>query len=1066
MSFFRMISAAPKKFLNRHRRYGIRNRLFIFIAVLIGIALVISWRQRQTTINYVVNREKVDLEDESLNSTLNLQLALQTAYAQAVAKIASGPNDSPESHCDKLKLTLQPLDEEFGIRSGICEQVSRTDFSKLEYFDKNRLFENNVDEGSLPMWSEIFWTGQGHAGPDASGDLMAKEDSVEHAHIQLLLPCSNDDSGELQYWLVDFELSDLFKTMTKNVRSLTFIANDKTLKLGPNGSPRAADPRRDVGLEETRSSSPITDAITRFEKENPGRSGLLYCPTRSTFPRSDGVRLADLTSTCPTPIQTLIYSETVDLPPELFQMLSDTALAQIEKRLAGRDPFVRIGSLNQRIGQLRIRSSSPSTLERLKENIRLHARESTDARVNLRWNDIPMDDFVFSLHSIELPGARGKPDNIGYLVRSTALTEIKGSVQRDLNRINKVIGLFIVITLLSTFIVAEYLSGPLARMTEVTRKISRLLKLDDLDEEKLNELLEDLPRQRKDEAGVLAQQFEKTTRQLVLTTRGRLAERTENQKLRDQEAINAEVNEAKDRLLASVGHEMRQPLFPIFANVEDILDSETVGEKEKRRLQTVHKNARELQCLIEDILDYKRILQGNVEPKIEDTDLRELFDELEKHYEYAANERENKLYATVTRGIGSISTDRLRLKRVLHNLISNAIKATHQGQIHISAVPYGIDQIEITVQDEGRGMNQLQKTLVFLAPDERAEIEAKNMDERGPKDNNSTGLGLFISKQLVEAMKGTIEFRSEEGKGTVFKVRLPVEALAGFERRDDPPHRDESSLRLPPAHLEDFPLTSGDRPLAVVVDDDEEAARVLASMLQGMGYKTECVYRSEHAVKVVAERQPDLVTLDVIMPEVNGLEILSQLKNKPETEAIPVIMVSVYPDEGQATLLGANAFVAKPVRRKTFEHTVQQVVHDVTNANVLVVDDDSGCRSEITEILSSFDCRVEVACDGQEALEKLHEMVSLDLAIIDLWMPNINGFDLIEKLRDNPRTSDVPIVALSGRKLGDKERANLEKNVNRFFQKGKVRVASLKNEIRRLLPAANKPEANNEVLVV
>ncbi len=653
-----------------------------------------------------------------------------------------------------------------------------------------------------------------------------------------------------------------------------------------------------------------------------------------------------------------------------------------------------------------------------------------------------------------------------------------------------------VLVALVTFGAATYLTRPLSKIESIAKEIGRHgFSPDAKLEEHIHSLLEQLPTARRDEVGTLSKQFKETTKQVLLANKElreskdrEMAEQRKNEQAERNKAIADEVSQAVMLLLASVSHDMRQPLNPIFFYTERLLQKPTLSDDDRRALTKILRSARGLSFLVEDILDYKRILAGDVVLNVEEVDIETMLADLKEDYATMAQTRGTTISIS-NEWHGKLHADGNRLKRVLNNLISNACKATQKGSINLRIVPYGIENVEISVRDTGCGMDDSVKRLLFEAPERQVELARQYGVRHSNKDPNSTRIGLFVCKQLIEAMGGTIQCSSEVGKGSEFVVRLPVRALesivsdqgSGTDVQQTAPYELQEPAQPVVRSSARSSIPSTTRPVAqpvtptaipaknlgraLVIDDDPRCTEILAQLLNGLGYEVEQILDPQVGLDRAIASPPDLITLDVYMPGLNGWEVLRELKDNPKTAGTTVIMVTIDPSEEKATLLGADGFVNKPIDPTQFTTAVWQAINHRKGANVLVVDDDPECRRQLIEILAPLGCHIIEGVDGEDAMEKLSLLGDepLDLAIVDLYMPNMDGFCLIDQLRQKAATKDSRIIILSGGVLSESERKKLFRQADQFFSKGTVSLTMLRREIQNILAhrlqhASNKTE--------
>lgn len=1056
---------------NHNLLFGIRNRLVVFVVMLIALALFLSEQKTRTTLNYVVNRERVDLADESLNAKLDMELALQTAYSQLISdqfKVVD------ESNSNSHEIELTPLDPKKGIQHArFIRSLSLDHVDELDHFGQLELDKLKASflaptgrRASAPCWSQVFWetTETETNSSKLFMELLIPLEQISHYQITnnstsadslAEEPVALDIPRKNSFWLVRLDLTKMFDGLTDKSRILSYFADAQgKLLLQPNGS---HDPVAGAKMPKH-----VDHALAEFPIKDPKKNSGLSSDGVAGFWGISGASVGGMVAHSTEADFELLYSETVNLDDSIYEQLDSSDLERIEATLRSEDPFVRVDEINPLVGEVRIRASDPDSLKLTKGFVERSIRKINKHLTTIEWTDVSMDDFVLSVQAVQLPTTGGEGTQyLGQLVRASSISEIERSASHDLDKLHWYTSYAIIVSLALTWLVASYLVNPLARMTNVAQKLSETgFKIEGDQGKQIEMLLTELPLDRRDEIGVLAKQFEKTSRDLIKANmevnekakeainKQRLLERIEREK-----AVTSKLSEDRFRLLATVSHDMRQPLHPIFQHADKLLSDSKLDDEQYERVETIANNAHQLEYLIEEILDHHRILSGKVQLSNEAFEMDQMLVDLKELFDGKLKDRNIKLNVS-NHWSGTMVSDKSRLNRVLANLISNAIRATHNGEINLQVSPLGVDHLEISVSDTGRGMDEFQKRLVFQSPERQAEIRGthSNLDN---KDSNSTGLGTFNAKQLMMLMGGDIRFESEEGRGTKFVIKLPIKPPVSpinttTAKTGSTNHR----------NLVIDAVTAGSKVL--IVDDDPRCAEILKELLHELGCTTWLAHDGPSALVQAESLQPDLITLDVLMPDMDGWETLRRLKSRRETERIPVVMVTVSPDETQAMILGASGVVAKPIDSQDFNRAVKAAIGERTGTQVLLVDDDQQCLSQLESMLKPLACRVITAENGLEALEKIEHLdPPLDLAIVDLYMPDMDGFELIGKLCQMPETEHIPIIVLSAGLLSETEIADLQPHVTKFFSKGAVNFATLRNEIRRLLSQSEKARQGN-----
>ena len=1111
--------------LVRRATSGLAGRLVIFVLALICVAVTISSWKVRTTRAYVIDREKVDLQDESRNLKLQFQLELQNAMSRWIV----GSRD--------LELQFDPALAE-PIRRRVLDHFSldpsavalATPKSKSDDFRIHVAYVSSGESrqreirGQHPVWNGPVW----HEDRFCVEMLVPIAASGEAAEVDTdtLTDTDRAAASKTTKLCVRFDLSPLVESLTTGSRGLAYVVSDSksdpVVLVSPNGHPQSLEPNdAESAGEAVLATAPpraILASLEHFRAADDGvfnvdRFGVLHAPQH---PRSwwqwvtgdiiaEGNSIEDVLSDETHPV--LKFAESTSLDEDLFRKLRNERTEMIERSIRLIDPYFRIDDLLPTVGRIRMRASSEHSLSAGQKLVTHYIQEQAirggnlDAQSSsLDWEEVAMDKFVFSVQRLRYPsvaaiGPDEEPNVFGYLVRSTALTEIDHSASRDLAFIEKLTLWAAVIAMLMTIAFAWWLAHPLGAMKRVAHYLSESrFRADDASREQLEELLAELPADRTDEIGTLAIQMRRTSKDLMdahqkiqRSASEMIAQQRRNEQTEREKAIASKVTQDRERLLTQVSHDMRTPLGPIFHSVSRLLGSADGDPKSQRGLTTIHRNAKRLQYMIEDLLDFGRVMTGNIRLKNRSVALETLLMDLIELHRGEAKNNSTEIVSRLN-FTGEMNVDDLRLERVVNNLLSNAVKATHGGTITVASGPLGTDRVEISIADTGCGMDVLQQELVFQSADRRAEIERERGRTTRRNDSSSTGMGLFIAKQMTEAMGGEISFRSEPDLGTTFTLRLPVDApqtdvAVGGDpspRSSEPSGRTDATEPRPDRHfntqdasldadpirsdvadsnagfsvVEELSVLAGDdQPTALVVDDDPESIEVLRQMLADMGYRCITAENGTVGLRKARESRPDLITLDVFMPGMDGWEVLQRLKDDRATAEIPVVMVTVDANTGKASMLGAEGFLQKPVQSSDLLDALDGLLDHDDDPIILLVDDDEACLNELRQSLTPLSNRVLTARDGVEALSYINDLdgQKLSLAIIDLYMPNLDGFGLMEKMTSMPETRDVPLVVLSGGVLSQSERMQLEPHVDHFFSKGNVDLSQMQREVSRLI---------------
>jgi signal transduction histidine kinase/CheY-like chemotaxis protein len=479
-------------------------------------------------------------------------------------------------------------------------------------------------------------------------------------------------------------------------------------------------------------------------------------------------------------------------------------------------------------------------------------------------------------------------------------------------------------------------------------------------------------------------------------------------------------SEHKSAFLASMSHELRTPLNAIIGYSEMLYETAHDDGQDEflPDLAKIRDAGRHLLGLINDILDLSKIEAGKMEVYLEEVDLAGLIEEVRSIIEPLAAINANELEILCPAALGTLYTDRTKLKQSLLNLLSNAGKFTHKGKVSLE-VRSGDGEISFIVSDTGIGMTEEQQGRLFQA--------FSQADVSTTRQYGGTGLGLAITRHFCEMLNGNITVESSRGQGSTFTITLPNRSHA-----------------LATAAV--IPEGAENAPLVMVVDDDPNARDLLAAIVRREGYRVIEATDGETALALAREWRPDAVTLDVLMPRMDGWAVLTALKSDVELAEIPVIIVTVLADRGIAVSLGAAEFLTKPVDRARLAATLRQYVYG--SGVVLVVDDESDSRELARRHLDRLGWDVAEAGDGAGALSWLSQNQRPAMILLDLVMPGMNGFAFLEEIAKHPEWREIPIVILTAMPLGVAERELLAGRTREVIAKG---ADDLGQALRRIL---------------
>jgi PAS domain S-box-containing protein len=499
-------------------------------------------------------------------------------------------------------------------------------------------------------------------------------------------------------------------------------------------------------------------------------------------------------------------------------------------------------------------------------------------------------------------------------------------------------------------------------------------------------------------------------------------------------------NRAKSQFLASMSHELRTPLNAILG-FSELLRDDANGKFDlatrSRFLDQIHSSGTHLLQLINDILDLSKVEAGQMELQLETVDLAKLIREVGASVEPLARNKGIALSVVPAGGI-SVVGDASKIKQMLLNLLSNAIKFTpHEGRISIQSHQVG-SSVEIEVRDTGIGIAQQDLGRLFM--------EFQQLEAPPGQRQEGTGLGLALTRRFAELHGGTVRVVSDVGQGSTFTLMLPLKAVTPRASTTVPP--------LQPADVDP------DRPLVLVVDDNPQAAEILARHLDIGGFRIAIAHTGTEALTMARELKPVAITLDILLPEVDGWEVLNRLKADEATRNIPVVVVSVVDNPALGRALGAFDYFVKPVDGKALLSRLSQYTFTdkakSAPVRVLVVDDEPANLDLLEALLEPAGFGVLRARSGQEGID-LGKSQLPDLILLDLIMPGLTGFDVVEALRAEEATRSIPIMVLTAKTLTDDDKTALNGQVAAIFHRNSMAGTELTTWLQGIVAKRRVP---------
>jgi signal transduction histidine kinase/CheY-like chemotaxis protein len=500
-------------------------------------------------------------------------------------------------------------------------------------------------------------------------------------------------------------------------------------------------------------------------------------------------------------------------------------------------------------------------------------------------------------------------------------------------------------------------------------------------------------------------------------------------------------NKARSVFIGNMSHELRTPLNAILGFSELLLDQGPSRFDEARRrgfLEHIHTGGEHLLGLINEILDLSKIEAGEMKLRLEELSVENAVDNVVSTTAPLAAKKHLKL-ETNTSYAGKLVADPGKLTQMLLNLLSNAIKFTPKGGTITVATRQKQKMLEISITDTGIGIAASDRERIFE--------EFQQLESAASRQAQGTGLGLALTRSFAALHGGNVRVESEVGKGSVFTLSLPLGAAL-------------PAKAVTADSTQSAPQSSG-RPLILVVEDDPAAAELVRNIVERGGYRTEIARNGNEALVKARELLPAAITLDIVMPELDGWEVLKKLKEDETTSSIPVSVVSVVDNPDLGAALGALDYFVKPVRANellkrfnlfNFRRTLGR-----EEVRVLIVDDEAANRDLLAEILEPAGFKVILARGGLEGIQ-LARSGSPDVILLDLLMPGVSGVDVVKALREKEPTRSIPIMVLTSKEMTEADKLELNGHVSAVLSRGSTGSIDLLGQLRQMISPQNIDE--------
>lgn len=646
-------------------------------------------------------------------------------------------------------------------------------------------------------------------------------------------------------------------------------------------------------------------------------------------------------------------------------------------------------------------------------------------------NALPLDETTIIEESgvmyTQVPVAI-QSEVVGGIQIVTGLEELRGAINQYLAI---AFGMFL-LSILFTFLIAQWLSKvatvPLESLISAMAHIKNTKDYSGFVENRSD-----------DEFGRLTDSFN----QMLNEIRNRDTQVAEMvDELQAARDASEAANVAKSQFLANMSHELRTPLNAIIGYSEIVIeDLEDTGETAViPDIEKINKAAHHLLGLINEVLDLSKIEAGKMTLDVHEIDVASLLSDVSSTIEPLAAKKSNRLIVHAQKAPTKLYSDSVKIKQCLLNLLSNACKFTENGTVSISVDTIvsdngGSDRVAFTVSDTGIGMTKDQLSNLF-----EAFVQA---DASTTRKYGGTGLGLVITRKLAQLLGGDVTVDSHVGKGSVFRIEIPVNALNSVAEKS------QNAANAATASGED----ASDRvrkdeklPTVLVIDDEPSAVELMQRILGGAGYAVITAANGMDGLKLAAEAKPMAIVLDINMPEMSGWEVLEKLTSDPTTRDIPVFVVTISDERQRGIELGASEYLLKPVKRDKLINLLSIYLKS-SDADVLLIEDDQDSAEIVVRAARQAGHNVRHASNGVKGIEALKEKRP-DVIVLDLMMPEMDGFEFLRKIRSNEAYKDIPVIVVTAKSLTEEDRGFLMEMADRYHQKAALPPSEIVRAIR------------------
>ncbi|MHB1685810.1 MAG: response regulator [Ignavibacteriaceae bacterium] len=490
-------------------------------------------------------------------------------------------------------------------------------------------------------------------------------------------------------------------------------------------------------------------------------------------------------------------------------------------------------------------------------------------------------------------------------------------------------------------------------------------------------------------------------------------------------------------LIAEIAQELRTPTNSIMG-FASLLHEDTLTTIQTEYVTILKENAFNLLAIINDLIDLAKVDSGLSKPVFAGTNIKTFIDEVIKMFNEKINKNKIEFLVNIDKTLPeSIKLDSQKLRFILANIITYSLRLTEKGKISISVTPGTANKIHFRISDTSSGISSNKLKEVF---------KPFSLSELGnPKIGNTTGLSLLLAKKYIELLKGEIDVTSSLGKGTTYNFSIGAESLSTIESQI-------SALPKP-----------GKKNKVLVVEDDYATSKLLSNYLNKWGYEPTIVNSAEQALKIIDKEIFLAILMDIVLPDANGFELLKRIRENKNAKNTPVIVCSVEAEQQKAFLMGAVEYFVKPIQYK-FLVEVLTSYRLKKDSNILIVDDDVPTLSLIKEVVEQAGFNA-IAESHSSRVMNMIESMSLDLAIIDLDMPEVNGFDLIKQIKSKPKFSNLPIIIYTGKENYQEDLKKIDGMFSDLLQKSSTNIEQLSDAINQMINRFDEPPTPEEIAV-